>query len=182
MFCQSFVLTPSAGNIAPMKVFRLTSAYDPDFQLGGGQPTYWDQLSSVYDRYIVNGSKITCMFGRTTTLSSNIGPYLVGINCSDVDGLPSTDSGTLASSPNTGFKLLSQDDGNQTVVQTYSKSKVYPFEYDNLQARMNANPAINWLANVFIIPQGVDTTSPVNVFLTIEFNVTLHDVKRVVDA
>ena len=97
VYSDSFILDPSAGTPTPYKTYLLTSGYDPDNAVGGGQPTYWDQLSTVYSRYKVNGAKITATFSKSSTISANEGPYICGIECSDSTSLPTTNAGVLIS-------------------------------------------------------------------------------------
>ena len=40
VYSDSFILDPSAGTPTPYKTYLLTSGYDPDNAVGGGQPTY----------------------------------------------------------------------------------------------------------------------------------------------
>jgi hypothetical protein len=182
VYGESFVLDPSSGTPAPFTVWRTNSLFDPQYALGGGQPAYFDQLKLIYNRYKVNGSKITASFSRGTTAAANVGPYLCGITIGPSPALPSTNPGVLMSSPNTISRLVSIDDGTVNLVQTYSAKNTFPDQMDNLQAQQGANPAQDWLAKVFAIPQGIDIEVPINVVIRIEFNCTFSDVLSVVDA
>lgn len=181
VYADSFILDPSAGTPMPFKVYELTTGFDPDFSLGGGQPTYWDQISTIYSRYTINGAKITATFSKSTTVTANEGPYLCGIQCSDASTLPTSNPGGLISSPNASWKLVNQEDGSVSVVATYSKRNTFPDFTDGLQARTNANPGIHWYAKVFGGPQGINVETPINVVILIEYNVTFSDVIQVVD-
>ena len=139
VYSDSFILDPSAVTPTPYKTYRLTSGFDPDNSLGGGQPTYWDQLATVYSRYRVNGAKITATFSKSSTITANEGPYICGIECSDSTSLPTTNAGVLISTPNTTFRIVGQEDGSKSVVATYSANNTYPDFADGLQARMSAN-------------------------------------------
>ena len=97
VYSDSFILDPSAVTPTPYKTYLLTSGFDPDNALGGGQPTYWDQLATVYSRYKVNGAKITATFSKSSTNAANEGPYICGIECSDQTSLPTTNAGVLIS-------------------------------------------------------------------------------------
>lgn len=182
VFSDSIILDSSAAAPIPSFSYRLTSPYDPQFTLGGGQPTYYDQLATVYSRYKVNGAKITAIFSRTSTASADIGPYVCGIQTGDNETIPGTAASTMMSAPNTTFEVVSQDGGNKTVVATYSAANVFPDFTDGLQARVNANPIVNWHGNVWASPQGVDVEAPINVVVIIEYNVTFSDVIDLVDA
>lgn len=181
VFSDTFILAASAGTPTVAKSFLMTSGWDPQDALGGNQPTYWDQLALIYSRYTVNGAKMTAIFSRGTTTTADVGPYICGITQRDSAVIPSTNAGVLMSAPNTTFKVVTEQSGAVEVVATYSKKNVFPDFTDNLQARMNANPVINWFGNVFISPQGVDLTTPINIVVIIEYNCTFSDVVAVVD-
>ena len=181
VYSDSFILDPSAGTPTPYKNISSHVGIRSDNAVGGGQPTYWDQLSTVYSRYKVNGAKITATFSKSSTISANEGPYICGIECSDSTSLPTTNAGVLISTPNTSFRIVGQEDGSKSVVATYSSKNTFPDFVDSLQARMSSNPTINWYAKVFASPQGVDVEKPINVIVIIEYNVTLSDVIGVYD-
>lgn len=182
VYAESIVLDPSALTIMPFVTYNLASLFDPQVALGGGQPTYFDQLSLVYQRYIVNGAKITVTFSRGTTTTTSVGPYLCGIQTSDAIGLPTTSPGALISSPNCVSRFVTVEDGSQSVVQTYSRRQTYPNDDSSLQARINANPTINWYAKVFAGPQSLDVEVPINAMVVIEYNCTFSTVTQVTDA
>lgn len=181
VYSESLVLDPSVGTPCPIQTFRLNSVFDPFEPLGGTQPTYFDQLATVYSRYIVNGAKITVSFSRSTTTAANVGPYLCGIQCSDLNFLPTTDAGVLVSAPNTTARFVSDQDGTVMISATFSRKQTYPDLDDASQARTNANPAVAWLAKVFASPQGVDIDVPINILVMIEYNVTFSDIVQVID-
>ena len=86
------------------------------------------------------------------------------------------------SSPNTGFRVVNQEDGSVSVSATYSQKNTYPDFDSSVQARTNTLPSIQWFAKVFAAPQGVNVEVPINVVIIIEFNVEFSDVQQVVDA
>lgn len=182
VYTDSFILDPSAGTPCPNKTYSMNGCFDPDFSLGGTQPTYWDQLSLIYSRYIVNGAKLTAVFSRSTTVLGDVGPYICGVQCSDNSSIASTNPQVLMSAPNTGFRVVNQEDGSTTVTATYSQKNTYPDFQSSCQARVNAQPLISWYAKIFAAPQGVNVEVPINCVLIIEYNVTLSDVLQVVDA
>jgi len=182
VYTDSIILDPSAGTPCPNKTYTMNGCFDPDFSLGGTQPTYWDQLSLIYSRYKVKGAKMTAIFSRSTTVLGDVGPYICGIQCSDNSTIVSTNPQVLMSSPNTGFRVVNQEDGSVSVSATYSQKNTYPDFDSSVQARTNALPSIQWFAKVFAAPQGVNVEVPINVVIIIEFNVEFSDVVQVVDA
>lgn len=182
VYSDSFILDPSASTICPFKSYRLNSVFDPDNSLGGGQPTYFDQIALIYNRYMVTGSKVTAIFSRGTTSSVNVGPYVVGIHNSRTTSLPTTSGGVLMSVPDTTTAVYSIEDGTTTVTATYSAKNVFPDQDDSIQSQVTTNPSTQWYANIFATPQGVDVEVAINVLLIIEYNVRFSELKGIVDA
>lgn len=182
VYSDSLSLDPSAGTPTPFAAFRLSSVFDPDNALGGGQPTYHDQLAAMYKFYIVKGAKITCQFGYANQTTAGVGPAIVGVQCSDVATLPTTDSGALMSAPNTSYAMLTPGGDAQKVVGTYSAKNTFPYDMADLTALTSANPAINWFAKVFASPIGTDVEQPISVTLIIEYNVEYHNLLQLVDS
>lgn len=182
VYSDSLILDPSAGTPTPYFVINMASAFDPQFAIGGGQPTYWDQLALIYKKYQVVGCKVTANFSYATQLLGGVGPSLVGIECSDIGTIPTGDAGTLISSPNTSFELLSIQDGTKSVVATYSPKNTFPNELSGTVALTSASPALSWLAKIFASPQGTDVEQPINLVIMVEYCVEFSDLLGVVDA
>lgn len=181
VYTDSFVLDPSASTICPSKRFRWANLYDPDYETGGGQPTYYDQLAAMYGRYIVNGAKMTVIFSRMTGTAAGIGPYICGVLTTDssTTSLPTTDAGTLISLPNCSFAVVNDQDGSKTVTATYSRLKWTDSSLDAYPTTATSSYA---LAHIFASPQGTDVEAPINVVVVMEFNATFMESKSVIDA
>lgn len=182
VYTDSFILVPAVGTPMPFKTYRLNGVFDPDQALGGGQPQYYDQMALIYRRYCVNGAKVTAMYSRTSASTAGVGPYICGITCSNASGLAATAAATQIQTPNTTYDVLAQDDGTRTIVATYSKKAQFPDVTDSVTSLNNTTPVTQWLANIFVSPQGVDAVAPVNVILKIEYNVTFSEILPLVDA
>lgn len=182
VYSDSFALAPSAGTITPYNTFVVNSIWDPQDALGGGQPTYYDQFAAIYKRYRVAGAKMTCTFAYSQNSTNGIGPALVGMQSSDLATLPTTDAGTLISTPNTSYKLLVPGDSPQTVVSTYSQKNTYPGQDSLCTSAFGSNPDRRWFTKVWASPQGQEVTMPINVVMMIEYTVELTDLLQQVDA
>jgi hypothetical protein len=182
IYSESFVLTPTALNPTPFKTYRMTSVFDPDEALGGRQPTYFDQVALIYDRYIVNGAKITVGFARGTNVNAGVGPFISGIQQSFDQSIPSTSADVLLCAPNTTSVFHSVDDGTKYCTGQYNKNKTFTATEGDLQSRTNGNPFTNWYAKVWTTNQGSTLSLPVNVLVTIEYNVTFSTMRQIVDA
>lgn len=180
VYSDSFSLDPSSLTPIPTKRFRWNSCYDPDFEVAGGQPTYFDQIAALYAKFLVNGAKMTAVFSRGSGTTANIGPYICGISSGFDSALPTSDAGTLISAPNVNYAVVSPDDGSVAVTATYSAKKVFD-DWQAVQGSATSNPTQQWLAHVFASPQGLDVETPINVVIMIEFNVTFSQMKAIVD-
>ena len=82
------VLLASTGAVAfNTYTFRSNSVFDPDWtSVSGHQPTRFDQLSALYQRYEVLKSKIRVQFTTgdvaPTSTTVALGPWHVGVVCS----------------------------------------------------------------------------------------------------
>ena len=87
------------------------------------------------------------------------------------------------SSPNTGFRVVNQEDGSVSVSATYfSKEYVSRFRFKCSGSYKYLAKYSMVCAKVFAAPQGVNVEVPINVVIIIEFNVEFSDVQQVVDA
>lgn len=57
-YCTTKILAPTTAGLGVSTVFRCDSVYDPDYTGTGHQPVYRDVYTSMYNKYIVTGSKI----------------------------------------------------------------------------------------------------------------------------
>lgn len=183
VYTESIILTPSALAPCPYVVYKPNSCYDPNDAIGGGQPTYWDQLAEIYTRYSVLGCKLTASFSLPSQTAANIGPYLCGIESSGSNTIVSTNPNTLLAANNVTYRLIGQQDGTKSVVATYSTKAQFPEEIDSFTGGnlMTSDPAIVWYNKIFATPQGSDVTTPINVVIVMEFNVKVYALKAVVD-
>lgn len=179
---ESVSLTGFGTSIIQNYVVRMNGPFDPQQAIGGTQPTYYDQLATLYRRYFVRGSKITVRFGLPTTTAAGDGPYVVGIQTGLNSSLPTSDVSVLVSAANCGHKLLTAGAGMISVTQTYSPRFVSPEgESDGAQSLSNSLPSREWFANVFASPQGTSTAGTVNAMITIEYLVDFFELQNVID-
>lgn len=170
-YSESFILSPTAVNPTQAKGWRLTSLYDPELSVGGGQPYWFDQLAAVYSRYRVLGAKITATFAyESIGATAGVGPTICGIQCAEASSLSSVDAGVLMTTSNTCTDMLSVQSDKVVCVATYSPKQAYgDVLVDALTAATTSDPSRNWNAFTFISPQGTNMVQTVNVTVLIEY-------------
>lgn len=59
-YCDEIVVTSTGGLLNTNQRFLANGLFDPNVALGGHQPMGFDTWASLYNRYVVLGSKIRC--------------------------------------------------------------------------------------------------------------------------
>lgn len=77
IYQENYIITWTGGNIIT-QVFTCNGMYDVDITGAGHQPLYFDQLSAVYNHWIVTGSKceIQVVPAASTTTPSSVTMYV----------------------------------------------------------------------------------------------------------
>lgn len=141
-------------------VLRANSAYDPDYSFGGHQPRGWDQLSQMYNKYVVLGSKLTVTFNNQLST-----PVIVGI--AEMNSPTATTHNEYIEGINrVTYKQLSGNTGSSnqvTVVEKHSPKRFFGIsnvkDDDNLRAVISANPVNNAYWHMFCYDMGMATVS-----------------------
>lgn len=65
-YSESYAISASGttGTATVANTYVLNGPYDPRFQIGGGQPMQWDQISFMYQKYIVHKAIVTVTFNN----------------------------------------------------------------------------------------------------------------------
>lgn len=115
-------------------IMRADSLYDPQYSLGGGQPSYFDQLALLYNHYVVDASRIEVDVMRTPLSESK--------NCQGSIGLIPTNDPAYTSNPmeasekTYGKMAVVNTEVKNTHIQHYmTKSKIYGSKYDAYVAK-----------------------------------------------
>lgn len=90
------VLTTGVGGFSVWSL-RGNSCYNPQYATGGTQPRYFDQFSTIYDKYFVHGSSINATFNNELNAGQRVAFFVVaqpetaGIGKQPLHGLTATD-------------------------------------------------------------------------------------------
>lgn len=168
-YCTIVDLSSGAGAVAG-NTFAANGIFDPDITGGGHQPLYRDNFGTLYDQYVVIGSKIKVTFAAGTgTL-----PFIVGITGDD----DSTVSGTLET-------LMEQNNSISTVCGAVGAPPVVltqtfePLEMFGVDAKddgssatvVSANPTELWTYRIWSIP--ADLTTAGHCYAKVEIDYTV---------
>lgn len=134
-------LNLSLGSTVTSYVFRGNSLFDPNFTGTGSQPMFYDQLSAIYDFYMVTQSHIK------VTFSHSIADAITCVVIPQVANITWPSIATYAERPRAISKLL---DGNNTkAISNYCKSKaalgVKRLETSVHGSNILTNPVNQWV-------------------------------------
>lgn len=179
MYAESVTLGPFTPATL-FKAFNLSTPYDPDPAVGGGQPTYWDQLTTIYQTYNVVGAKVTARFASPdNTAVVNNGPFMIGITGSRSATLSTTDAPTLSTQPQTAHDVIVE--GMTKTLSTMYNPRMLNADGTNQGYTNGVTPTpIPYYVLVWASPQ-VASTGSVNIVVTVEYTVDFYDLKPVID-
>jgi len=140
--------------------FTANGMYDPDLTGGGHQPMYFDQMSALYNHYVVIGSKI-----RVTVPSSD-NDYMIGVYNNDDTALVVSSWTALNEQSLATSKMVPTKATYPTIVQNKWSAKKYfggsIMSNTDLQGTPTSNPTEATIYNVFM--QSVSQVSTVSAF------------------
>lgn len=145
---------------------------DPDPGAPSPQPLYFDQLTALYARYTVIGSKITFTIGDLNATNQTPGRFGIFINDDNVFSI--TDADAMAEQPSCVFRHYNKNSapGQLSVTAKWSAKKTFGGSVLNnpsLGAAPTANPTEQSLYTLWIKPYQTGTTESFAVFIKIEY-------------
>lgn len=78
-YTETLQLNQAVVGVPNLYKFTTAGLYDPNVSGTGHQPKFYDEFASLYQRYIVRGSKITVRFSTKQTSGTSTPPMIVGI-------------------------------------------------------------------------------------------------------
>lgn len=165
-YSSSYISVIANSAAAGRQQFSMNSLFDPDFTGTGGQPEFYDQLSTLYNRYRVYGCAIKVTLLPFTTAGAQINVptnvvvvptalSLASLNVDDCAGLPRAQNRVCTG--NMDYKTT-------TVVGSHSVSEILGVKdvegADRLQALVTASPSEQCLWSIVArTADGVTATS-----------------------
>jgi len=152
-------------------LMRMNSIFDPDYSFGGSQPMYYDELSLLYQNYVVLGCDISATFinkaNTTEAAYAKVGIYPLGISTT-ASGLEHA-----TERDNCTFAQLGPNTGDQGIISMNCYSKPYQVlglnkslaQDDTMSANFSANPSTDCLWHIF--GGSLDGLTNVNIYIDI---------------
>lgn len=150
--------TGVSGALAVLN-FRANSMFDPDQTFLGHQPMYFDQMSALYNHWVVIGSKITITMSQMGSGATDRFPSVVGIYLNDDTVTPGNTVAILENSFTRRSAFTMNAGDTKTITCKYSAKKVFGGSIlgnPNLQGTATTNPAEESFFTLFM-----DSTSGV---------------------
>jgi len=170
--------TASAGTVGGF-FFKANGIYDPRSALGGHQPLGYDQLTPIYNHWIVNASRIKCTFSTRDEVDDVVHPVVVGIYDDD-DGSNSLDYHALAEgSPRSRLKQLTTNNDNVVIYSSWKNTRTFgPATMSDPTQRgsITADPTETHQWYIWWYNIG-NTSHLVNVLIDVEYDVTFFERK-----
>jgi hypothetical protein len=113
--------------------------YDPYLSVGGAQPLYFDQMTTIYNHYTVMKSRI-----KVTIIPNTVDPFVGGIYIDDDANPASRLLHNLMEQPSSVHRMSQRDVQAMVLYKTWDCKSVFgpnPLDNDNLQGNASANPA-----------------------------------------
>lgn len=137
-------------------VYRINSIHDPDFTGIGHQPLGHDEWSAFYEKYCVQGAKITCSFW-STSVTGDLAIANVGLATRDTSTVENNID-TLIENGRCKYRTLHNSDGAnnvKTIVYKWSRKKWFktgPYLVYPQMASFGDNPTELAFLHIFVGP------------------------------
>lgn len=172
VFSESYQMNSTTGSIVN-QTFSGNSAFDPDYTGVGHQPYFYDQLTAVYNSYIVYASKIEIVAGTNSVTDTRLilRPAIPNTGIADMD-LECERPGAKCVYVNAGSAptKVSMLRKTSQVFGTQSKNLD-----ENFQAASNANPNNRWYWLVGTRPTDESSTAAVQMTVKITYYCRFFD-------
>lgn len=121
-YAEQTTITSTSGVLDSIR-FRANGIFDPNVDIGGHQPMGFDQWSTLFNHYVVLGSKLTMSI---VPFDAGGGPCATGAYLTDGSTVPYTSASEFMEAKKGTVKLISPDQRKATyVVSKFSAKKFY---------------------------------------------------------
>lgn len=174
-YCENLTISGTTGAVG-YKIFAANGCFDPNISDSGHQPLYYDNYTSIYDQYVVIGSKITVHI-----MNSGSSSVMVFGIVGDDDSTISTNVDTLLEMNNSCYALSGTVSSEpRTLSMTYEPLRDVGVDAKDDGASATgtgANPAELWCFGVWgAAADGVSSVAA-NFIVEIEYTVKFTELR-----
>lgn len=169
-------LNVGVAGLPATHVYRASGMYDPDVTGVGNQPRGFDQLMSLYDHFVVIGSRVTVKLASV----ANTNPLLLMVDLKDTATADANQTATMESSY-CSWNMHSPAGPETTLVQTYSPKflgRSYPLSDPDLKGSASSSPTENAFYHVVVSSPSATDESAVVPVVMIEYTAIFIEPKR----
>lgn len=190
-YCTPIQLNAGVGGSVNYHRFRANSIYDPDFTGVGHQPYGHDTYATLYNHYVVLGSKINVTFvpaGNNSASETSV----VGIKTDDDTTALPANVDAIAEASNTVYRVVTDSDnfGKVSLRRTYSPSRFFGIPKNNVKQKGNtlmtnfgSNPSDEVYFTLYTAPvDPLMDAGTINCWVTISYMVMCIEPKDIVQS
>ncbi len=170
-YATTIQLNAGVGGLPSTHLFNAASIYDPDRTGAGHQPFGRDEISALYDNYVVLGSKCIARFFSHGTGYDEQASGLCGIRLHSTIATQ-TSRDTLMEDPETRFTTHGLG-RMPTVSSRYSARRMFHskdiYGDDKLVASVSSNPTHDPTFQVFVAAEDSTDNNYVTAYVTIDY-------------
>lgn len=168
-YCENVTFNTGAGTGIGFYTFSCNGLYDPNITGSGHQPLYFDQMSALYDHYVVVGSRIRLRVVPDSTSSAK--GIRLGCFINDNTGVPTTTVFDTLQEQSLAKTICSAPNNNRPLelTHTWSAKKYFSgsiLANTELQGTPSSNPTEQSYYQIFMV--ATDGVSALNTFLEVQ--------------
>lgn len=162
-----------SGSITPAnRSFRLNSVFDPDYAVGGSQPSWFDSYAALYEEYLVLKAHV-----KVVLINANTATAKAAVAISDDNDISSMSTDDLAAQKRAVLTILGGNTGMNkwTYRRTVDMADIHgqpnldsdPDQY----ALVSANPVDDCLVSISVSDLAGSTNVAVFAYIEIDYDV-----------
>lgn len=176
-YCEPILLTYTAPSLSVVYgSWGVNCLFDPNLNVGGHQPYYFDQMTALYNHYICTGSRLVVEVVATTGVAYSFGAFI------DDDLTPSNTSLTTVMENQTCNSVTKFGTNEPAIIRKKWDAKAAfggnIMDNDNLQGDATANPTETQAYIVWLAHPTATVGCAVQGMLTIYYDVVWDELKQ----
>lgn len=182
-YVDSKVMNMTGGAVSTY-TFRCNGMYDPDYTGVGHQPLYFDQMSALYNHFVVIGSKITVRFaGTIASAGGNSVPIIACLQTHPSVSPTYTDPLLAAEQNYSNIRLMGPGQDTKIVMTSkWSAKKTFGagiLANTELQGTPSADPTEQSYFTISARPMDAITNCSCQMIVTIEYIAVWKELKQI---